>query len=48
VSIVIHNYRCLLGLAEGEAKYDDLDRLSKQLKTSAAGKVQMVSTGVGF
>jgi pimeloyl-ACP methyl ester carboxylesterase len=27
VSIVIHNYRCRLGLAEGEAKYDDLENL---------------------
>ena len=26
VSIVIHNYRWRLGLAEGEAKYDDLER----------------------
>jgi pimeloyl-ACP methyl ester carboxylesterase len=26
VSIVIHNYRWRLGLAEGEAKYDDLDK----------------------
>jgi len=26
VSIVIHNYRWRLGLAQGEAKYDDLER----------------------
>jgi len=26
VSIVIHNYRWRLGLAEGEPKYDDLER----------------------
>ena len=26
VSIVIHNYRWRLGLAEGEAKYDDLEK----------------------
>jgi hypothetical protein len=26
VAIVIHNYRWRLGLAEGEAKYDDLER----------------------
>jgi pimeloyl-ACP methyl ester carboxylesterase len=26
VSIVIHNYRWRLGLAEGESKYDDLER----------------------
>ena len=26
VSVVIHNYRWRLGLAEGEAKYDDLER----------------------
>jgi pimeloyl-ACP methyl ester carboxylesterase len=30
VSIVIHNYRCRLGLAEGEPEYDDLEnRLSE-------------------
>jgi pimeloyl-ACP methyl ester carboxylesterase len=26
VSIVIHNYRCRLGLAEGEPKYDELEK----------------------
>jgi pimeloyl-ACP methyl ester carboxylesterase len=26
VSIVIHNYRFRLGLAEGESKYDDLEK----------------------
>ena len=26
VAIVIHNYRWRLGLAEGEAKYDDLEK----------------------
>jgi pimeloyl-ACP methyl ester carboxylesterase len=26
VSIVIHNYRWRLGLAEGESKYDDLEK----------------------
>ena len=26
VSVVIHNYRWRLGLAEGESKYDDLER----------------------
>jgi hypothetical protein len=26
VSIVIHNYRWRLGLAQGEAKYDDLEK----------------------
>ena len=26
VSIVVHNYRWRLGLAEGEAKYDDLEK----------------------
>jgi pimeloyl-ACP methyl ester carboxylesterase len=31
VAIVIHNYRWRLGLAEGEAKYDDLE---KKLATS--------------
>jgi hypothetical protein len=30
VAIVIHNYRCRLGLAEGEPQYDDLEkRLTK-------------------
>jgi pimeloyl-ACP methyl ester carboxylesterase len=38
VNIVIHNYRWRLGLAEGEAKYDDLER---QL---AAGPVITVPT----
>ena len=38
VSIVIHNYRWRLGLAEGESKYDDLE---KQL---AEGKVITVPT----
>jgi pimeloyl-ACP methyl ester carboxylesterase len=26
VAVVIHNYRWRLGLAEGESKYDDLER----------------------
>jgi pimeloyl-ACP methyl ester carboxylesterase len=38
VSLVIHNYRWRLGLAEGESKYDDLER---QL---AAGPVITVPT----
>jgi len=38
VSVVIHNYRWRLGLAEGESKYDDLER---QL---AAGPVITVPT----
>jgi len=38
VSIVIHNYRWRLGLAEGEAKYDDLER------KLAAGPVIAVPT----
>ena len=38
VSIVIHNYRWRLGLAEGEAKYDDLE------KRLAAGPVITVPT----
>jgi pimeloyl-ACP methyl ester carboxylesterase len=38
VSIVIHNYRWRLGLAEGEPKYDDLD------KRLAAGPVITVPT----
>jgi pimeloyl-ACP methyl ester carboxylesterase len=36
VAIVIHNYRWRLGLAEGEAKYDDLEqRLAKAPEISA-------------
>ena len=38
VAIVIHNYRWRLGLAEGEAKYDDLE------KRLAAGPVITVPT----
>jgi pimeloyl-ACP methyl ester carboxylesterase len=38
VDIVIHNYRWRLGLAEGEAKYDDLER------RLAAGPVITVPT----
>jgi pimeloyl-ACP methyl ester carboxylesterase len=38
VSIVIHNYRFRLGLAQGEAKYDDLE------KRLAAGPVITVPT----
>jgi pimeloyl-ACP methyl ester carboxylesterase len=38
VAIVIHNYRWRLGLAEGETKYDDLE------KRLAAGPVIMVPT----
>src|SRR6266542_664967 len=38
VSIVIHNYRWRLGLAEGEAKYDDLE------KRLGAGPVITVAT----
>jgi len=38
VSIVIHNYRWRLGLAQGEAKYDDLE------KSLAEGPVIAVPT----
>ena len=31
VAIVVHNYRWRLGLAEGEAKYDDLEKRLAQL-----------------
>ena len=34
VAIVIHNYRWRLGLAEGEPKYDDLEKRSPEPRTS--------------
>ena len=40
VSIVIHNYRWRLGLAEGESKYDDLER---QLATGLAITVPTIT-----
>ena len=40
VSIVIHNYRWRLGLAEGEARYDDLER---RLATAPAVTVPTVT-----
>ncbi|HEY6321959.1 MAG TPA: alpha/beta hydrolase [Thermoanaerobaculia bacterium] len=40
VSIVIHNYRWRLGLAEGESKYDDLER---RLATSPAITVPTIT-----
>ncbi len=40
VAIVIHNYRWRLGLAEGEAKYDDLER---QLATAPLIKVPTIT-----
>jgi len=42
VSIVVHNYRWRLGLAEGEPKYDDLE------KRLALGPVIAVPTSVGY
>ena len=35
VNIVIHNYRWRLGLAEGEAKYDDLEKRLAHARSSA-------------
>ena len=35
VAIVIHNYRWRLGLAEGEAKYDELEKHWPRLRSSA-------------
>jgi pimeloyl-ACP methyl ester carboxylesterase len=40
VSIVIHNYRWRLGLAEGESKYDDLE---KQLSEGTAITVPTIT-----
>jgi pimeloyl-ACP methyl ester carboxylesterase len=40
VSIVIHNYRWRLGLAEGEAKYDDLETCCVPRTTVRIGKVR--------
>ena len=40
MAIVIHNYRWRLGLAEGEAKYDDLER---QLATAPLIKVPTIT-----
>ena len=45
VDIVIHNYRWRLGLAEGEAQYDDLDRT---LATSPPISVPTITIGSDF
>lgn len=41
VDIVIHNYRWRLGLAEGEAKYDDLEKRLAQAPTIAVPAITL-------
>ena len=41
VAIVIHNYRWRLGLAEGEARYDDFERRLAQLPIIVVSTVTM-------
>ena len=41
VSIVIHNYRWRLGLAEGEPKYDDLERRLAELPVIAVPTITL-------
>ena len=41
VAIVIHNYRWRLGLAEGEAKYDDLEKRLAEAPVIAVPTITM-------
>jgi pimeloyl-ACP methyl ester carboxylesterase len=47
VDIVIHNYRWRLGLAEGEAKYDDLERRLAGFPTIAVPTITLESDANG-
>ena len=47
VSIVIHNYRWRLGLAEGEAKYDDLERRLAAFPTIGVPTITLESDANG-
>src|SRR3546814_4096295 len=46
VRIVIHNYRWRLGLAEGEPRYDDLERRRSEEHTSELQSLMRISYAV--